>query len=141
MAYNKAKAEQEWLRQKAAEEQQLRELGVDEEIIQHLHTYDWEAFKKERLYYTRWAEWTPQVEELSAQQICFAAEGEEEFLDSIENEKLLRILVKADKLTLKIVLMRINGHSSKEIAVATGLSVNAVDLRLFKLRKKIIKFL
>lgn len=40
MAYNKAKAEQEWLRQKAAEEQQLRELGVDEEIIQHLHTYD-----------------------------------------------------------------------------------------------------
>ena len=125
MAYNKAKAEQEWLRQKAAEEQQLRELGVDEEIIQHLHTY----------------EWTPQVEELSAQQICFAAEGEEEFLDSIENEKLLRILVKADKLTLKIVLMRINGHSSKEIAVATGLSVNAVDLRLFKLRKKIIKFL
>ena len=31
MAYNKAKAEREWLRWKEAEEKKLRELGVDEE--------------------------------------------------------------------------------------------------------------
>ena len=29
MAYNKAKAEKEWLRWKEAEEKKLRELGVD----------------------------------------------------------------------------------------------------------------
>lgn len=40
MSYNKARAEKEWFRWKNAEEQQLRELGVDEEIIQRLHTYD-----------------------------------------------------------------------------------------------------
>ena len=34
MAYNKAKAEKEWLRWKEAEEKKLRELGVDEETIQ-----------------------------------------------------------------------------------------------------------
>ena len=34
MAYNKAKAEREWLRWKEAEEKKLRELGVDEETIQ-----------------------------------------------------------------------------------------------------------
>ena len=34
MAYNKAKAEKEWLRWKEVEEKKLRELGVDEETIQ-----------------------------------------------------------------------------------------------------------
>ncbi len=50
MAYNKAKAEQEWLRKKEAEEQQLRELGMDEEKIQLLRAYDWEEFNHERQY-------------------------------------------------------------------------------------------
>ena len=44
MAYNKAKAEKEWLRWKEVEEKKLRELGVDEETIQRLHTYDWAQF-------------------------------------------------------------------------------------------------
>lgn len=47
MAYNKAKAEKEWLRWKEVEEKKLRELGVDEETIQRLHTYDWAQFNKE----------------------------------------------------------------------------------------------
>ena len=42
MAYNKARAEKEWLEWKNKEETQLRELGVDEDTIQFLHTYDWE---------------------------------------------------------------------------------------------------
>lgn len=41
MAYNHRKAELEWLRWKEQEEKQLRELGVDEDAIQRLHTYDW----------------------------------------------------------------------------------------------------
>ena len=40
MAYNKARAEKEWLEWKNKEETQLRELGVDEDTIQFLHTYD-----------------------------------------------------------------------------------------------------
>ena len=36
MSYNKAQAEKKWLKWKNAEEQQLREMGVDEEIIQRL---------------------------------------------------------------------------------------------------------
>ena len=55
MAYNKAKAEKEWLRWKEVEEKKLRELGVDEETIQRLHTYDWAQFNKERQYRSdRW---------------------------------------------------------------------------------------
>ena len=57
MAYNKAKAEKEWLRWKEVEEKKLRELGVDEETIQRLHTYDWAQFNKERQYLQRQVDW------------------------------------------------------------------------------------
>ena len=50
MAYNHAAAEREWLRWKTKEEAKMRELGVDEDTIQRLHFYDWEAFKAERNY-------------------------------------------------------------------------------------------
>ena len=50
MAYNKARAEKKWLKWKEAEEKKLRELGVDEETIQRLHTYDWAEFNRERRY-------------------------------------------------------------------------------------------
>ena len=69
MAYNKAKAEKEWLRWKEAEEKKLRELGVDEETIQRLHTYDWAEFNKERQYLQRQVEWSSYVDWASAQDL------------------------------------------------------------------------
>ena len=56
MAYNKAGAEKKWLKWKEAEEKKLRELGVDEETIQRLHTYDWAEFNRERRYLQRQVE-------------------------------------------------------------------------------------
>lgn len=41
MAYNKARAEKQWNQWKRSEEKKLRELGVEEEWVQHLHTCDW----------------------------------------------------------------------------------------------------
>ena len=67
MAYNKAKAERQWFRWKEAEEKELRKLGVDEDTIQRLHTYDWAQFNKERQYLQRQVEWSPFVDLISAQ--------------------------------------------------------------------------
>lgn len=69
MAYNKAKAERQWFRWKEAEEKELRKLGVDEDTIQRLHTYDWAQFNKERQYLQRQVEWSPFVDLISAQAI------------------------------------------------------------------------
>ena len=44
MAYNKASEERKWRLWKEAEEKQLRELGVSEDRIAQLRTYDWEVF-------------------------------------------------------------------------------------------------
>ena len=141
MAYNKAKAEREWLRWKEAEEKKLRELGVDEETIQRLHTYDWAQFNKERQYLQRQVEWSPYIDLISAQDLELPVEDTESLLDSIEDMELLRILSKEDKLTLEILFMKMDGYGSKEISEKTGLSVNAIDLRIFKLKKKLKKFL
>ena len=69
MAYNKARAEKKWLKWKEAEEKKLRELGVDEETIQRLHTYDWAEFNRERRYLQRQVEWSPYVDLVSAQDL------------------------------------------------------------------------
>ncbi|MBC8611261.1 sigma-70 family RNA polymerase sigma factor [Massilimaliae timonensis] len=141
MAYNKAKAEREWLRWKEAEEKKLRELGVDEETIQRLHTYDWAQFNKERQYLQRQVEWSPYIDLISAQDLELPVEDTESLLDSIEDIELFSLLHNVDKLTLEILFMKMDGYGSKEISEKTGLSVNAIDLRIFKLKKKIKKFL
>ena len=69
MAYNKAKAERQRFRWKEAEEKELRKLGVDEDTIQRLHTYDWAQFNKERQYLQRQVEWSPFVDLISTQDI------------------------------------------------------------------------
>ena len=141
MAYNKAKAEREWLRWKETEEKKLRELGVDEETIQRLHTYDWAQFNKERQYRQRQVDWLPYVEWSTAQDLELPVEDTKSLLDSIEDIELFSLLHNVDKLTLEILFMKMDGYGSKEISEKTGLSVNAIDLRIFKLKKKLKKFL
>ncbi len=136
MAYNKAKAERQWLRWKEAEEKELRKLGVDEDTIQRLHTYDWAQFNKERQYLQRQVEWSPFVDLISAQDIELPVEDTQALLDSIENAKLLRILSKEDKLTLQIILYKLQGYTSIEIAEKTGLTETAVRQRISRLKKK-----
>ena len=98
MAYNKSKAEKEWLRWKEAEEKKLRELGVDEETIQRLHTYDWAQFNKERQYLQRQVDWSPYVDWVSAQDLELPVEDTESLLDSIEDMELFSLLHTVDKL-------------------------------------------
>ena len=136
MAYNKAKAERQWLRWKEAEEKELRKLGVDEDTIQRLHTYDWAQFNKERQYLQRQVEWSPFVDLISTQDIELPVEDTQALLDSIENAKLLRILSKEDKLTLQIILYKLQGYTSIEIAEKTGLTETAVRQRISRLKKK-----
>lgn len=136
MAYNKARAEKQWLEWKEAEERKLKELGVDEDTIQRLHTYDWAQFNKERQYLQRQVEWSPYVDWVSAQDLELPVEDTDALLDSIEDTHLLHILSKEDKLTLQIILYKLQGFTSLEIAEKTGLKEAAVRQRISRLKKK-----
>lgn len=140
MAYNKAKAEQEWLRWKEAEEEQLRELGMDEEKIRLLHTYDWEEFNRDRQYWQRWVDWGSRSESSFDLDAALPIKDIASLLDNIENEALLQVLSGESKVTIQILLLRIRGYNGYEIAEKLGLTQKAVNLRLVRLRKKLKKF-
>ena len=139
MAYNKARAEKKWLKWKEAEEKKLRELGVDEETIQRLHTYDWAEFNRERRYLQRQVEWSPYVDLVSAQDLELPVEDVESLMDSIEDMELLYPL-QGGQAHHPNRLLKMSGYNGYEIAEKTGLTQKAVNLRMVRLRKKLKKF-
>lgn len=141
MAYNKAGAEKAWLQWKEAEEQKMRALGVDEETIQVLRAYDWEAFKADRRFRERQQMSSDYLDLQAAEPAELPVTNIESLLDSIENEDMLQVLLTVDKLTLQAAFARMLGYSSKEIASRMGLTDTAVDMRLWRLRNKLKKLL
>ena len=114
MAYNKAREEKKWRLWKEAEEKQLRKQRMQEAGT----------------YLEGGADDTQQPEIKTV----------EDFLNSIENQQLYQILVKVDKLTLQIALMKIQGYSTCEIAHSLSITEKAVYRRMDRLKEKIKKF-
>ena len=64
-----------------------------------------------------------------------------DLLGEIEDETLFLALVMVDRRTLQIVLLKMQGYSTKEIASLVHLTTGAVYARLSHLRKKLRKVL
>lgn len=137
MAYNKAREEKKWRIWKEAEEKKLRQLGVCENTIQKLREHDWAVFNSERRYYEKWQETGTYLDEIAESQQHTEVKSVEDLLNGIENEQLYQVLSEMDKLTLQIIFWKIEGYSSMEISEKCGLSVSAVNFRMWHLRKKI----
>lgn len=58
-------------------------------------------------------------------------------MDEIENEHLYNILLNEDNITLKIIMYKVQGYSTKEIANILGITIDNIYYRIKKLRKKI----
>ena len=140
MAYNKAKEEKKWRLWKEAEEKQLRSLGVNEDDIEKLRVHDWAIFNSDRRYYQRMQETGTYLEEVAADMTQPEIKTVEDFLDNIENQQLYQILIKVDKLTLQIVLLKIQGYSTREIAHSLNITEKAVYRRMDRLKEKLKKF-
>lgn len=118
MAYNHGREDRKWRIWKEAEEKLLRECGVDEVTIEQIRIAD-------RADRERQAEVNTVAE----------------LLDEIESENLYQVLVTVDGRTLKIVLLKMQGYSTKEIAPLVHLTTGAIYARLDHLRKKLRKIL
>ena len=140
MAYNHRKAEIEWLNWKEKEEKILRDSGVSEDIIEAIRLYDRQAFNSDRRYYERVQETGTYLDELAEDTTQPEVKTVEDFLDSIENQHLYQVLIKVDRLTLQIALMKIQGYSTREIAVYLDITEKAVYRRMDRLKEKLKKF-
>lgn len=142
MAYNKAKEEQKWKSWKVHEEEKLREFGMDEAPIRALRESDWADFNSERRYQEHQIPLLDYLElllsetEIRENQI----QSVEELLDAIGDERLLHILLEADRKTLQIVVLKMMGYSPKEIGSYICMPEQTVYTKLRRLREKIKKF-
>lgn len=64
-----------------------------------------------------------------------------EFCRCRESDQTYQVLVTVDGRTLKIVLLKMQGYSTKEIAPLVHLTTGAIYARLDHLRKKLRKIL
>ena len=135
MGYNKAREERKWLQWKAAEEKKMRELGVGEDIIASLHTFDWEIFKADRRFYER-QETLDGAAERSSEPEDPWPRSPEALLDEISDPALWRFLKMTDRKTLEILWMKMEGFTSTEISRFLGLSEQAINFRMHYLKKK-----
>ena len=115
----------------------MRGLGVDEDTIEKLYTYDWAVFNSDRRYYRRLKEVGTYLEDVAENTTQPEIRTVEDFLDSIENQQLYQLLITVDRLTLQIALWKMDGYNSSEISEKCGLSVSAVNFRMWHLRKKL----
>lgn len=140
MAYNHGREERKWRIWKESEERILRECGVDESVIEEIRTYDRADFNSNRRFY-RWTNDVAEyLEEMADTEPQVEIHSVSDLLDEIENENLYRVLLTVDKRTLQIVLLKMQGYSTKEIAPIVHLTTGAIYARLDHLRKKLRQF-
>ena len=140
MSFNYGREEKKWRLWKEAEEKELRGLGVDEDTIEKLHTYDWAVFNSDKRYYRRLKDSGTYLEEFAEDAAQPEVRTVEDFLDSIENQKLYQVLIKVDRLTLQIAVMKMQGYSTHEIAVQFTITEKAIYRRMDRLKEKLKKF-
>lgn len=141
MAYNHGREERKWRIWKEAEETALRKCGVDESTIEEIRTYDRAEFNSNRRFYRWTSDFGEYLEGMAEVEPFADVKTVADLLDEIENENLHRVLLTVDKRTLQIVLLKMQGYSTKEISPIVHLTTGAIYARLDHLRKKLRKIL
>ena len=141
MAYNHGREERKWRIWKENEEKILRECGVDESMIEEIRTYDRAEFNSNRRFYRYINDVAEYLEEMADRETQAERKTVSDLLDEIENKTLYQALLTVDKRTLHILLLKMQGYSTKKIAPLVGLTTGAIYARLDHLRKKLKKIL
>lgn len=141
MAYNHGREDRKWRIWKEAEEKVLRECGVDEAVIEQIRLEDRADFNSNRRFYRWSSDFGEYLEGMADRERQTEVKTVADLLDEIESENLYLALVTVDRRTLQIVLLKMQGYSTKEIAPLVGLTAGAVYARLSHLRKKLRRVL
>ena len=140
MAYNHGREERKWRIWKEAEEKVLRKCGVDEVTIEEIRIYDRADFNSTRRFYRYLNDVGEYLEGMADAEQQTEIHSVADLLNEIENENLYQALLTVDKRTLQIVLLKMQGYSTKEIAPIVHLTTGAIYARLDHLRKKLRQF-
>ena len=137
MAYNHGREERKWQLWKEAEEKILRKYGVDESTIEEIRICDRAEFNSNRRFYRYMNDVAEYLEEMADTEPQAEVHSVEDLLNEIDSEALYRALLTVDRRTLLILLLKMQGYSTREIAGMAGLTEKAVYKRLERLRQKL----
>lgn len=140
MVYQKAKEKQKWDKWKNKEEQDMREYGVNEDVIRQLRVYDEQSFNTDRRIRQRQVPLRSCLLENAAVYPSKDINSIADLLDETENERLLHILQQEDTITLLVLLLKTMGYSIHEISGMLMMREKTIYSRMDRLRKKINKF-
>ena len=141
MAYNHGREERKWRLWKETEEKTMLQLGVDEGIIRQIRIYDREVFNSDRRFYERIQETGTYLFDIAEGRQSAEISSITDLLNEIENKGLYQALLTVDKFSLQIVLLKMQGYTTKEIAAILHVPLKAIYRRMDKLRKKLKKFI
>ncbi|MBD5095297.1 MAG: sigma-70 family RNA polymerase sigma factor [Subdoligranulum sp.] len=139
-SYNHGKEEGQWQRWKLAEEEVLRACGVDESAIEQLRIWDRTMFNSDRRFYEKLQDAGTYLDSVAESDTPSEIYTVADLLNDIENIELLKALLTADRLTLYISVLKMNGYSTNEIAALVHLSTDAIYKRIAVLKRKLKKF-
>ena len=118
----------------------MRECGIDEAVIEQIRTDDRADFNSNRRFY-RWAsDFGEYLESIADREKQAAVRSVSDLLDEIESENLYLALITVDRRTLQIILLKMQGYSTKEIVSLVHLTAGAIYARMQHLRKKLKDF-
>ena len=135
MSYIKGKEQQKWTKWKENEERSLRSLNFPEDKINSLREFDWYQFKQERRFKERESVYNESflinVSNKTIQSLDLS-----NLLNNLDDAILYRCILKSDIVTKKIINLKVNDYSTKEIAKILDITPNVIYKKIYFLRKK-----
>ena len=141
MAYNNGREDRKWRIWKEAEEKVLREHGVDEATIEQIRIDDRADFNSNRRFYHWTSDFGEYLEGMADREQSAEVKTVEDLLDEIEDENLYQALLTVDRRTLQIVLLKMKGYSTKEIAEMLHITDANVRSRMTRGRKQLEQYI
>lgn len=139
MAYYSKKELEKWQKWKAEEEKVLRELGVEEDVINELHDYDKELFNKRRSF--------KENEQITEETYFLIKESNNEtpyenlegLLNCIDDEMIHMIFENMNSTLYQICDLRVQGYSIKEISVIMNIKEKTIYQKIARFEKFFFK--
>ncbi len=146
MGFNYAKEKAEFDRQWAEIRKQYEELGMSQDVIEKIRSFDWDWFKSQRRYRNHLADLPEEmtvetIREASTETIpgdipASLGSDPRQWLDEIEDEQLVRKLMQLSKDDIALLTHLVfEEYTQSEIAQKESCSQMAVSKHLHKIRK------
>lgn len=134
MSYNYKKEYKKWYIWKTKEEEQLKNLNIPQSLIDELRRYDYEQFKAERRYRSKHIAFHDNFFMNVLSYPMKQAVSLKNILDEMEDENLYEKLKMVEVKMLRIIDLRLQGYSIKEISNISGLTTHQLYKKLKKLK-------